>query len=208
MGKAMKKNAFRLTAAVILLAGNMTAQAGLEEGISAYRYGNYSQALRELAPLAEKGEAKAQRVLGEMYDAGIGVPQDQVKAAFWYRKAAEQGHPKAQTALAMMYDRGVGVSQDAKEAAMWLHKAAEQGEQEAQYLLGNMYQWGHGAISIDLVQAHKWFSLAVKTGFEAAHDNAREVEAQMSADQIGKAHKLAEEWLATHQLPDMNAPLK
>jgi hypothetical protein len=39
---------------------------------------------------AEKGDARAQFSLGEMYDTGWGVPRDDAQAAQWYRKAVEQ----------------------------------------------------------------------------------------------------------------------
>jgi TPR repeat protein len=48
---------------------------------------------------AQAGDAEAQFNLGVMYDRGQGVPQDDVQAAEWYRKAAEQGHAAAQNNL-------------------------------------------------------------------------------------------------------------
>ena len=49
-----------------------------------------------LIKLAEQGSVDAQFYLGECYRCGLGVQQDDVKAAEWYKKAAEQGHEKAQ----------------------------------------------------------------------------------------------------------------
>ena len=40
---------------------------------------------------AEQGDAAAQNSLGVMYDQGRGVPQDDVEAVRWYRRAAAQG---------------------------------------------------------------------------------------------------------------------
>ena len=76
---------------------------------------------------AEKGDAKAQFVLGLKYDTGKGVPQDSAEAAKWYRKAAEQGYADAQFNLGTMYDEGRGVHQDYAEAAKWYRKAKDQG---------------------------------------------------------------------------------
>ena len=56
------------------------AWAGLDEGVAAYKRGDYATALREWRPLAKQGNAKAQFVLGVMYDKGRGVPQDYAKA--------------------------------------------------------------------------------------------------------------------------------
>ncbi|HEU0220520.1 MAG TPA: tetratricopeptide repeat protein [Gallionella sp.] len=208
MGKAIKGNSCRLALAIILLAGGASAQAGLQEGVSAYKRGHFSIALKELAPLAEKGDAKAQTILGEMHSSGSGVPQDHAKAAFWYRKAAEQGNVSAQTSLGVMYERGLGIPQDEKEAASWLRKAAEQGHAEALYTLGGMYERGQGAIQADLVQAHKWFNIAVAAGFDIAQDNLDEIETKMSHEQIEAARSMAKEWLATHKLPAHSGPLK
>jgi len=208
MNHTIKKNSFGLALAIVFLAGSTGAQAGLQEGIFAYKRGYFSAALKELAPLAEQGNVKAQGILGEMYSSGSGVSQDHAKAVFWYRKAAEQGSGSAQTYLGVMYEKGISVPQDDKEAASWFHKAAEQGHGEALYILGGMYERGQGAIQADLVQAHKWFNLAVAVGFEVAQDNLDEIEAKMSPEQIEKARSLAKEWLATHKLPTHRGPLK
>lgn len=190
---------YHLIFAVFCLALGAEAQAGLQEGVSAYKRGHFSIALKELTPLAESGDAKAQNILGEMHNSGSGVPHDPVKAAFWYRKAAEQGNGSAQTSLGVMYERGIGVPQNDKEAAAWFHKAAEQGYAEAQYVLGGMYERGQGAIKADLVQAHKWFNIAVAGGFDIAQDNLDEIEAKMSREQIRKAQSMAKKWLAKHR---------
>lgn len=208
MGNMMKKNVLRLAIAAFLLAGGAAAQAGLQEGVTAYKRGQFSVALKELTPLAEQGDAKAQAILGEMYGSGSGVPQDLAKAAFWYRKAAGQGQVRAQTYLGGMYQRGAGVRQDDMEAAFWFHNAAEQGHGEALYTLGGMYRWGQGAIQADPVQAYKWFSIAVASGFDIAQDDLQELEAAMSREQIEAARSLVGEWLATHKLPAHEGPLK
>lgn len=193
---------------VFSLMAGASAQAGLQEGASAYYRGHFSVALKELVPLAENGDAKAQAILGQMYSSGSGVTQDNVKAAFWYRKAAEQGHVRAQTSLGTMYKEGIGVPQDEKEAASWLHRAAEQGYGEALYTLGGMYERGQGSIPVDLVQAHKLFNIAVAAGFDIANDDLQEIEMKMSREQIEMARDMAKEWLATHTLPTHNGRLR
>jgi TPR repeat protein len=52
-----------------------------------------AEAIRILHPLAEDGHAKAQHLLGEIYQAG--VPQDINKAYQLYQRAADQGLPDA-----------------------------------------------------------------------------------------------------------------
>ena len=62
--------------------------------------------LADLRAKAEVGDTSAQFNLGDMYDTGEGVPQDDAEAARWYRLAAEQGDADAQFNLGVMYDTG------------------------------------------------------------------------------------------------------
>jgi TPR repeat protein len=48
---------------------------------------------------AAEGHARAQFLLGSMYDDGEGLPEDPKEAVKFYRLAAEQGHAKAQARL-------------------------------------------------------------------------------------------------------------
>lgn len=202
MNHAIKKNSLGLALAIIFLAGSAGAQAGLNEGVVAYKRGNFTVALKELAPVAESGEVRAQLLLGDMYSGVRGVPQDHAKAALWYRKAAEQGNAPAQTSLGVMYEKGVGVPQDSREAVSLYHKAAEQRFAEAQYVLGGIYERGlDKTVQPDLVRAHMWFNLATTAGFEPARGNMEALEAGMSPGQIEQARAMAKEWLAKHKQP-------
>jgi len=71
------------------------ASAPTDHAVRAIEKGDFKTALAELNPLAAKGNANAQFMLGMMYDAGKGVKQDQQVAASWYRKAADQRHLRA-----------------------------------------------------------------------------------------------------------------
>ena len=89
--------AFMLFAATAVLAGD------LEDGLAAYRAGDYQKALGLWGPLAKQGYASVQHRLGWIYDVGKGVPEDSAKAVYWYRKAANQGYTASQTHLGSMY---------------------------------------------------------------------------------------------------------
>ncbi len=174
------------------------AGAGFAEGFLAYVRGDYATAIRELRPLAEQGNAKAQFVLGHMYRYGLGVTQDYAEAVKWYRKAAEQGDGHAQFNLGVMYNEGRGVTQDFAEAVKWYRKLAEQGHAEAQNKLGIMYQNGKG-VPQDYVQAHLWYTLAAsklipgKTRDQSVKSRDIVTE-KMTPAQIAEAQKLAREW--------------
>lgn len=112
--------------------------AGFDEGARAYNRGDYATALKEFRPVAEKGNALAQYLLGLMYYEGRGVPQDYKEAVKWFRKAAEQGDPGAQFSLGLMYADGNGVPKNYISAHMWLNLAGAKGHKEAVKLRDNL----------------------------------------------------------------------
>ena len=165
----------------VVLGGSVVSTptwAGLKEGVAAYKAGDYEVALRELLPLAEKGNAEAQNRLGVMYSNGWGVQQDNSEALKWYRKAAEQGHAVAQTNLGDSYYLGKFVPQDYKKALKWYRKAAEQGDSWAQYRLGDIYERGQGVPRNDK-EALKWYRKAAKHGYPGAAQSVAELERAM-----------------------------
>jgi TPR repeat protein len=82
----------------------------------------------EIHRAAEQGNAEAQFRLGEMYEMGLGVPRDGVKASELYLKAADKGHGSAQFELGRKYYEGdEGFRVNLSKAADWLRKAISQG---------------------------------------------------------------------------------
>lgn len=73
--------------------------ADFEDGLDAYKRGNYAAALSTWQPLAEQGDARAQGHLGAMYYEGSGVPRDYVQAHMWFNLAAAQGHRVARKGM-------------------------------------------------------------------------------------------------------------
>ncbi len=135
-----------------------------------------------------------------MYDEGRGVPQNDVEAAYWFRRAAEQGDADAQFILGALYAEGQVLPQMNGLAVHWYCKAAEQGHVRAQYNLGLMYGDGRG-VPQDYVQAHKWINLAAARFSssewelrDAAVQLRNEVAAKMTSEQIAEAQRLVREW--------------
>jgi len=93
------------------------AHADFQAGLDAYNQGDYATALKEWQPLAKQGDAFAQSNLGQLYQYGLGGPQDYAQARDWYRLAAEQGYAPAQFNLGFLYDKGLGVPQDTDSVA-------------------------------------------------------------------------------------------
>lgn len=97
---------------VLLLAAPVVYAHDYEEGLAAFKLGDYATALDAWRTAAWMGDARAQNNLAGMYDAGVGVPQDPTEAVRWYRRAGDQGLVWAQLNLAHMYREGLGVAQD------------------------------------------------------------------------------------------------
>ena len=112
-----------------------------------------------LRPLVETNDPNAQFLMGMLYDAGNGVPQDQAIAASWYRKATKQHHLIAQPFVGVLYYSGTGVKRDYKKAAHWLQSPADNGNDQAQFYLGSMYAEGNG-VNKDDPKAIAWLTQA------------------------------------------------
>lgn len=84
--------------------------------------GNYFTALRLYRQLAEKGDARAQSILGVML--ADDHPKEAVK---WFKLSAAQGYAEAQYRLGWMYEEGNGVPQDKNEAMKWYKLAVAHG---------------------------------------------------------------------------------
>lgn len=160
-----------------------------QDAFSAFSAANYPRALELVRPMAEKGDARAQSLLGVMYDFGNGVPKDRsravelyrkaaeqgfgeaefylaektqnpAEAAGWYLKAAEHGFVQAMGKLATRYESvGAGLPYDKAKATYWWRQAAEGGDTGAQWRLGLMYEQGIG-VPVDLVQSLMWLDIA------------------------------------------------
>ena len=135
---------YLLAAALVVMLALPVAAQDFDKGMEAYKRDDYATALKELRPLAEQGDPKAQRYLGWLYQYGKGVEKDPRKAVKWYRAAARQGDAQAQNEMGQAYIWGEerGVRWDPAQAEEWFLKAAKQGNQQAQASLGKIYSGG------------------------------------------------------------------
>jgi len=169
-----------------------------QKGDEAYFASDYAEAVKWYRLAADQGYAAAQFNLGDMYDNGQGVPEDDVEAVKWYRLAAEQGDSRAQYNLGVMYDNGRGVPEDDTEAVKWYRLSAEQGDYLGQNNLGLMYKEGTG-VPQDILMAYMWFNLSAARDFEDAKTNKEIIEKRMTRQQIAEGQRLSREWFNEHQ---------
>ena len=172
----------------------------------AYISGDYITALRIIEPLAEKGDLRAQYILGYMHENGHVADQDFALAAKWYRMAAEQGDAISEISLGLLYEHGKGVAKDFAEAAKLYRSAADRGSARAHYRLGVMYRFGQG-VPLDLVMAHVHFNIAA-TGFTVlpARVDRESVARDMTTVQLELARQIAREWLTLHPPVSVREP--
>jgi len=113
-----------------------------------------------------------------------------------FLKLAEQGNAEAQYYLGLIHDQGLGVPQDFEEAVKQYRLAADQGwdgNEEAQYNLGVMYAEGNEVLQ-DYSLAHMWFNIAFSNGASKALEKRKNLESQMTPQQIEKAQEMAGNW--------------
>ncbi len=110
-----------------------------DDAVAAHEREDYAKSINILRPLAVKGDAHAQYMLGTMYGLGQGVVMDAAERVKWWTLAAEQGDASAQAGLGVVYGLWFGAEYDIKAAMKWNLLAAAQGHAGAQYQLGFHY---------------------------------------------------------------------
>lgn len=112
----------------------------------------FEQAIAALQPLAERGDADAQFLLGYLYFGGADDEQmSPEQAQHWLRRAAAQNHAEACYYLSRWSEQD--------DPSDLLHKAARLGSASAQYALGAMYATGN-CVPVDGAQSRRWYALA------------------------------------------------
>jgi TPR repeat protein len=97
MKKQMIFGGLILTAQILGSAGAVADP--WEDGMAAYNRGDYVPAIQLFRPLAAKGNARAQHLIGVMYHKGEGVARNSVRAFAWFSLAAAHGDREAQAKL-------------------------------------------------------------------------------------------------------------
>ncbi|NTU58973.1 MAG: sel1 repeat family protein [Chlorobiaceae bacterium] len=179
----MKKNPVRVIMLLMVALTTCIAQAFAQDETTA---------LSILRQKAEQGDSWGQDLLGTLYYfGGLGLKQDYVEAAKWFRLSARQGYAEAEYFLGREYYGGQAGEQNYVEAAKWFRLAAEQGHAAAQFNLGVMYSNGQG-VKQDSFAAVKWYQQAAAQGSAEAQFNLGV--ACTNGNGVEKNLKAAKEW--------------
>ena len=128
----------------------------------------FTKALNLAMPLAQKGDAAAQAVVGSLYFyTDKNSHHDPKKGLYWLRKSANNGNAVGQFRLGMnlvdlksTMNPGPKKEKLKKEAIKWFTASSEQGHAFAQMELGKIYMMGLLGVKRDRIKAIKWFKLA------------------------------------------------
>ncbi len=168
----MFSSRFKLSLAGVAVAALLSTQAfaGFLEGKQAYDKGEWMNAIMNLRPLAEAGDARAAVLLGNMYLDGHGVAEDSVEAFGLYRKAAQAHNTDGMVALATLYLTGKGTETNIPVARGWFERAARLGNQTGAFIYAIQLINGSKGLRFDykpdLAAAYKWFKIASLYGHD------------------------------------------
>lgn len=109
-----------------------------------------------------------------------------------FQELAALGYADAEHTLGWFHEQGVEVPKSNKEAFKWWAKAAAKGIKESQSAIAAMYQHGEG-VDIDLEKAFYWFSIASRNGSTASFFAARDLEKELTEDQVKQLTKKIKE---------------
>jgi TPR repeat protein len=123
--------------------------------------------LGDALPLADKGDAEAQFIVGKAYATGHGFNLDYAKALEYYLKSAQQGNYKAQNNLGYLYLEGKGTAKNQDEALKWLRKSASSGAAQSQTNLGLLLLRGE-SLKANPKEAVSWLEKATAQNYTDA----------------------------------------
>ncbi len=184
------------------------AYADFKAGKAAYDTKKWDQAIFNLRPLAEAGDARAMVLLGNMYAQGYGVTKNEKEAFGLYRRAALAGNSEAMVVTGAMLQQGLGVSTDVAQAVEWYKRAAQTGQPGgalfyALYLFrGNNTNDPDKNLLPDLAQSYQWMRICEKISKDAkmkdtAGKLADEIAKKLKPEEVSTADAAVAAWKPT-----------
>lgn len=145
---------FQTTLAIWYLEGSVLSGSRYNPIIAALNK-DAGKGLSLLRQASSAGYWDATNKLGQIYQVGNFVTQDDHKAFSLYMKAFEQGSISAAYNLGISYSTGKGVARDMRWAMYYWEKAAKQGDALAQFNLGLTLCQGNG-VSRNISRGKPW----------------------------------------------------
>jgi TPR repeat protein len=146
------------------------ATPSVAAGSAAARNRDFALARANFHPLAENGDADAQRAMGQLLMQNCTGLQDKTAAVGWLTKAVAAGNVLAEVQLAHANRLGLGLPQDDAKAFALYSQAAATANPVAQMELGYLYFTGRG-VPQDRYQGLQWTVKAAEQGNAVALGN-------------------------------------
>ena len=127
-----------------------------------------TKAIEYYLKASDMGFGRAMYRIGNMYDDGNGVAQDQATGNYWFEKAVAHGDIYSMVNLGYNYQYALGVAQNSEEAFRLYLLAAECGNSVGAYDVGILYYRGTGTTQ-DYSAAKMWFEAAAREDYAAAY---------------------------------------
>ena len=160
---------------------------------------DYKESERMYRRMADDGFPPAMSELGEKLALGRGVPKNLDEAAQWLLKAISRKYFQAAEFAWNEIVTGSELKIDQDLLKTCFLTEIEAGNPRAMYAWGVINQNGRG-VSVDLVEAHKWFNLAQYFGEALPQQNPMEtIERRIPHEQLEKAQNDALDWLEAHE---------
>ncbi len=163
--------------------GNPLAQCEVAQAYLVGKNGlnvNYAEAIKYVNAAIEQEEPRAYKIMGDIYNYGLGKDEDKEKAAEWYKRAADSGDINASTSLAAMYIFGIGVPENETKGFQLYKIAADEDDMYGLGGLGLCYENGYG-VPKNLSTAVSYYQRAAEKG----HDYSRNRLYHMYREGIG-----------------------
>ncbi|GBB91174.1 hypothetical protein RclHR1_18310002 [Rhizophagus clarus] len=104
---------------------------------------NFKKAFSLFIYTSEQDHILAQYFVGECYQHGYGITNDEKLAYEYFKKLADDNYAMGQFKMGYFFKNGIGVKKDSNVAAHWYEKAANNGNIVAMHNLGSLYLNGN-----------------------------------------------------------------
>ncbi|MYN16820.1 hypothetical protein GTP81_08650 [Rugamonas sp. FT107W] len=205
----MKQTVLAMALLGMGIGASSAAPADLAGGLAAYEASRCDDAVRLITPVAEAGDAEAQKALADVYDDYDGHcrrESDPKAAESWYLRAARAGNVAAQRKLIDNYEFRSGWKKP-DQATFWMAKVAALGGAQDLSRLAARYAWARG-VPHELVLAYAFDLLAVRrldqndqSEKKELADSMASIAEEMSPEQLAEAERIAADWKVGEALP-------
>jgi hypothetical protein len=128
---------------------------------SAFEKEDYAAARNLFQKFSRKNDPVSNYYLGAIFELGLGVEKDLVKAIHYYRRSASRGDVDAMSSLADMYGEKDGAQNEPVTSAFWRQNAANKGSPKDALKLAQLYEDG-GGVQKSSRLAYQWYKYAAE----------------------------------------------